>query len=242
MRRFNSPTVLLFLIAVIMFVVSLVMLLAAGIGFGTSFTWNVLSSLDVNFDLLPNTVITNPFVLAASFIDSLIFALLAVTFAAMFYEAIKHINIHRRVAMSRINRMKQHVILVPYNNFAHHVSKELKAQGIETVVITDDENEAQKLYRQNALTVVGSPKDIETFNVAQIGKAKYVIACSDDDIDNALITVTAKSANARAKIISRVTALENISKIGSAGAYRMIMPEVTAGEELGREIVKKLYG
>ncbi len=60
-------------------------------------------------------------------------------------------------------------------------------------------------------------------------------------MQNALISVTAKSANARAKIISRVTDYDNISKIKSAGAFRMIMPEITTGTEIGKEIVKKVF-
>ncbi|MFI5412730.1 MAG: potassium channel family protein [Candidatus Micrarchaeales archaeon] len=240
MKYKNAPLFLITL-ASLLFVVTYLMLIASGVDPFIALIWNVLASLDVNFALLPSTLISKPFVLLASFLDAFIFALFAVALAAIFFDFIKQINIKKRFVISKIRKVKQHIIIVPFNNFALSLAKELKAAGQTCVIITENETDSHRVYRQNDLAIVGDPKNIEAYNIAGIGRAKYVIACADEDLQNALISVTAKSANARAKIISRVTDYDNISKLKSAGAFRMIMPEVTAGTELGGEIIKRIF-
>jgi voltage-gated potassium channel len=239
MKTGNGPFVLL-TIAGLIFAVSFLLLVAAGVNPFIAMIWNVLASLDVGYAIIPQNFVSTPLVLFANLLDSFTFALIAVVLAAFFFDFIKQINIRKRFVMSRVSRMKNHIIIVPYNNFAMSLHKELKDAGEKCVIITEKESDAHRIYRQNDLAVVGDPKRVEAFTIAGIGRAKYVIACADEDLQNAMITVTAKSANARAKIISRVNNIESISKLGSAGAFRMIMPEITTGTEIGDEIVKRV--
>lgn len=237
MVKLDSALGLLLMISCLLFIISYAMLIFSGINPFIALLWNVISSFDINLDILPTAAATQPLVLAASLVDAFIFAILAVVLATMFFDLLKQINIRKRFVMSRIRRIEQHVIIVPYNSFASNMAKELAAIGQKSIIITETEAEAHQLYKRNELALVGDPKRADIFSLAEIGKAKYVIACSDNDLDNALIAITAKSANARARIIARVSNLDNISKISSAGAYRMIMPEITAGAEMGDTIV-----
>jgi voltage-gated potassium channel len=239
MKTKTTPFFLL-TIATLVFAISFLLLIAAGVNPLIALIWNLLASLDVGYAIIPNALVSTPFVLVANLLDSFTFALLAVVLAAFFFEFIKQINIRKRFVMARVNRVKNHIILVPFNSFTRSLSKELREAGEKCVIITNDETDAHRLYRQNELAIVADPKRVEAFNIAGIGRAKYVIACADEDLENALITVTAKSANARAKIISRVNNIESISKLGSAGAFRMIMPEITTGTDIGAEIIRRV--
>ena len=69
-----------------------------------------------------------------------------------------------------------------------------------------------------------------------------MIACSEDDTENALIVITAKAANRGIKVVARVESEDDIAKLDKAGAYRTVMPEATAGAEIGGILVKKLAG
>ncbi len=238
MRRYTRTTLVLLVIALLLFEVSYLMLVYSGIDPRLALAWNLLSSLDVGLALLPGISQAQPLVLTANLIDAFIFALVTVVLVALFFDFIKQINLSRRIMLSRIRHMKDHIIIVPYNNFAHSLNKEFRAMGQKTVIITDSEAEAHRLYRRGEVALIADPKNIEAFKVAGISSAKYVIACAEDDIQNALISITAKTANQRAKIISRVSDLDSIAKLKSAGAQRMIMPEVTAGNEMGEAIIK----
>ncbi len=235
----RHTVMLLLLISATLWTVSYGLLIIAGVAPLIALVWNVLSSLDINFDLLPAAVANTAPILAASLIDAFVFAIAAVALAALFLDTIKRVDFRRRHVVSKVKRLKGHVILAPYNQFAENICKELSAAGIKCVFLTADEMEAHRLYRKNELVLIGDPKAVDIFRMANIENAKYVIACSNDDLQNALIVVTAKSASAKTKIISRVTAMENIAKLGTAGAFRMIMTEVAAGQEIGEELVRR---
>ena len=239
MAYFRTTLLVLLGICAALFVLAFGLVVVGGIDPGIGLIWNVLSALDVNFALLPASVSTsNPYVFAASLIDAFIFALLAVVLAALFFDAIKRFNVRERLLTSRIRKLRDHVIIVPFNNFAQSLAAELAQMGQKRVTIAKSESDLGKIYRLGELGLVGDPETVEIFEIANAPESRYIVTCSENDIENALITVTAKTASAHSKIVSRVSSIENISKLGSAGAYRMVMPEVTAGEELGEQLVK----
>ena len=239
MAGFRSTQNTIIYTSLALFLIAYLLTVASGLDPFLAFFWNLLSAFDINLQLLPNSLVTRPSILLASLIDSLVFALMAVALASFFFEFVKQINIRNRIVMSRVKKLKQHAIIVPYNEFALALAKDLESSDIKSVIIAQTEADAHKLYRMGIPAVVGNSKEIDAFNIAGIDRAKYVIAAADDDIENAMITVTAKSANARARIISRVEKFEDIAKLDSAGARRMIMPEITAGMELAEAIAKK---
>lgn len=236
MTGFKSTQNVIVYTSLALFAIAYLLTVASGLNPLLAFFWNLLSAFDINLQLLPDSLVTSPAILLASLVDSLVFALMAVALASYFFEFVKQINIRNRFVLSKVRRLQQHVIIVPYNDFAHALAKDLESSNVKSVIIVQTEADAHKLYRLGIPAIVGNSKAVDAFNIAGIDRAKYVIAASDDDIENAMITVTAKSANARARIISRVERFEDIAKLDSAGAYRMIMPEVTAGTELAETI------
>jgi voltage-gated potassium channel len=158
--------------------------------------------------------------------------------ATWFVNLISGFSIKGKILLSRIGRTKDHVIIAPFNPLAQALMIDLKEAGIKSVVITENKSDLPELHDQNAMALVGVIKSTEVFETAGIRRAKYVIACSDDDLQNALITVTAKNANPRIKIISRVSDEADIPKLSIAGAYWMIKPEITAGEKVADELLK----
>ena len=228
----------IFYIAIALVVLSIGLTIYSGINLPTAIIWNILSALSINYGVLPQAVVATTPILIATLIDTFVFALLTVALATMFFEFIKSFSFRRKLAAGKIKGMKDHVIISPENEFAHALSKELKAQGIPHVIVTDKEEEARRLYRVNELALVGDPRSVEVYINANIQKAKCVVACSDDDTMNALIAITAKDVNPAIKIISKTTNMEDMAKIGKAGSSRIIMPEIMAGNELGEVLLK----
>ena len=240
MAGYRKTEQVLLSVALMIFGISYLMVVFSGANPFIALIWSLLAAFDVGFDILPATVSSQPLVLVASLLDAFTFALITVVIAATFFSFIKQINLTKRVVISRIRTIKQHIIIVPYNKFAHSLNKELKSIGEKTVIVVTNESDARKLYRRGDLAVVADPKNIETFFASGIGRSKYVIACDDDDVQNALISITAKSANPKARIISRISNLDNMGRLKNAGAGRMIMPEVSTGIDMGNEIVKRV--
>ncbi len=235
----NTNYVIAF-VAILMFAVSVVLTIAAGVAPGIALIWNVLAALYIGYDLIPQSMLASPLILIATLLDALVFALFAVFLATWFIDLVRSINITEYFALRKIRGLRRHVIVAPYNNFSKSLVEELTKSGSKFVVITDNQIQAARLNNANVLAIVGEFRSRDAFETAGIGSASYVVACDDDDVKNALITIAARDANPNVTVISRVIEEENMQKVSKAGASRIIIPSVTAGLSVGEEIVKRV--
>ncbi len=239
-KRTRDATYIIAFVAMIMFAVSVALTIIAGVSPGIALIWNVLASLYISYSLIPNSMLANPLIFTSSLLDSLVFALFAVFLATWFIDLIRSINITEYLALSKVKRLKGHIIVAPYNDFARVLTNELLTSGFKFVVIAGSEVEAAYLYSRKMLAIVGEIRNEDSFKTAGIDRASYLIACEDDDVKNALIAISAKDANPNIKVISRVIEEENLQKLDKAGASWVVIPGVTAGKRVGDEIVKRM--
>ena len=231
---------MLFYSIIVLFAAALSLTLLSGIGFYVAIIWNLLSMLNVSYPLLlPFNLGENAYILTADVLDTIAFALLTVVLATMFFNFIKKVNIRARIIDAKVAKVKKHAILAPYNKFSLYLAQEMRREKMDVVVLVANEKDRMEMHRHAILSVVGDIKSIDAFAEAGAGRAKEVVACSDSDIENALITITAKAANPSIDVISKVSSEDDISKIGSAGALRMVMPEITVGAEIGDVLAKR---
>ncbi len=240
MAIIKSTQYILPFVAIFLFVVSVMLTVIAGVGLRISFIWNLLSSLYIYYDLIPTSIAsTSSLILIASLLDAFVFALFAVFLATWFINLLRRINIREYLSVSRAKKLKNHIIVVPYNNFSKALIDELSNDKLKTVLIAEKESEASRVNEKGVFSIVGDIKDKGVFMTAGIERASYLIACDDEDVKNALIAITAKDANPKIKVISRVVHEENMQKLGKAGAYRIVLPGVTAGMAIGEEIARR---
>jgi uncharacterized membrane protein YagU involved in acid resistance len=228
------------LIAGLMFATAVILTIASGVEPKVALLQNILGSLEIDYSLLNFNAAENTLMLIAAFLNTIVFALITVVFASFFFSFITKINIRESITVSKIKKLRNHVIILPFNPFALEVARGLSEKGKKVVIAASTRREFDYLYREGFLAVIGDLKDVELFRSANIREASHVIACSENDMINTLITITSKSANPHAKIIARVSSESSIAKLGMAGAYRMIMPEITAGEIIGEELSKRI--
>ncbi|MCL4374111.1 MAG: NAD-binding protein [Candidatus Marsarchaeota archaeon] len=228
-------------IAALLFLLSIILTLLAGVRLQTALIENIFGSLEIGYAIVSFNVAENIFVLASAFFDTIVFALITVVFASAFFSAITKINIRERRMLIRIKKLQHHSIVVPFNGFAMETATELKGRGKQVVVVCRSKHDFEHVYRKGMIPIIGDERSVELFKAANIDSADNVIVCDENDISNTLITMTAKTANSRIKIVSRVSSEGSIPKLGMAGAHRMIMPEITAGEEVGNKLVKMAF-
>jgi len=227
-------------VAMLLFGVSIALTLLAGVSPGIALVWNMLSALYISYDIIPTNILSNPLILASSFLDAIVFALFAVFLATWFIDVIRSINIEEYFTLRKVRALKNHIIVAPYNNFSKVLVEELRKEKFRFVVIVENPSQAAQLYAKKIPAVVGELRGGEVLKSAGIERASSVIACDDDDVKNALISIAAKDANPGISIISRVVAEENMQKLGKAGASRIVIPEVTAGTNVGEELLKRV--
>jgi voltage-gated potassium channel len=240
MANLKSAQHIMIGIIAVLFTMSVIFTICAGVRPAEALLDAALDSLEVSYVLIPFAVAANPLILLAKILDAGIFPILAVILAAWFFDFINSINFRERTTLSRLKRMSGHVIVVPSNSFARALLKELKSSSIEGVAIAENRREMRQIHNENLFAIAGDIKSMDTFEIAGIKRARCLVACSKDDIQNALIAITAKTANPRIKIIVRADKDENRVKLMRAGAHKVIVPGNTAGIDMGNEIVKRV--
>jgi voltage-gated potassium channel len=168
------------------------------------------------------------------------FVILTAFLTAILYSFIRGINLQQGKMMRKVRKLRNHVIIAPFNSFSEALMDELDKKDVQGVIITDSERSARHLYAHNRLAVAGSANNIELLNAVGLHRALAVVLCSDNPTDNALAAVTVKTMNKRVRIIARVNKEEDLPKLSKAGVHMVILPEVAAGTWLGSVIAEKV--
>jgi voltage-gated potassium channel len=231
---------LVIIVALALFIAANCLMLLAHVPFKIAAAQSVLEALQVNYLLIPQDMLNSTLLVVADILNVFVFALLTVVFAAWFYQFLSNVRVSEKIALSKIRNMQGHVIVVPYNGFARMLMDELQKSGMKAVTITSDRNVLAKLQDRKELALLGDIRYADAYESVGIDKASFVVACSDNDMQNAMIAITAKTANPHIGIISKVSSEVNIPKLTVAGVYKLVMPEVIAGENVGDEIVRRL--
>jgi vacuolar-type H+-ATPase subunit F/Vma7 len=229
------------------FAASFILVLYSGVGIAVSVIWSIMNLLNVEYpNLIPyNTAITSPYIFFSNVLGSLAFAILTAFIAAGFFNFIQNVNFKYKRTIRKIKKMKHHVIIV-YNktihdNFANSIIQELENKSMPVVIIVEDEKDFKHLYKSSKLVLIGNTNSTELLKLAGVSSAKAIILCNKDPIDNILVSITTRALNKRITIISRIKDEDNLGKLTRAGVNNFILPELSAGLELGNIINDKMH-
>jgi voltage-gated potassium channel len=142
----------------------------------------------------------------------------------------------------RINTLTGHVVVAGAGSTGVHVIEELYATKTPFVVIDRSRDVLERISREltdnNLLYVVGEATDDSTLMAAGITRASGVVAALTEDKDNLYVTLSARSLNATARIVSKVIAPDAAPKMMRAGANATVSPNMLGGRRLASEIVR----
>jgi voltage-gated potassium channel len=147
-----------------------------------------------------------------------------------------------RRMQSRIDRMNDHMIIAGAGSTGMHAIEELYATRTRFVVIDRHRHTLERMSHDLAndelLYVVGDATDDTVLMQAGITRASGVIAALTEDKDNLYVTLSARSLNARARIVSKVIAPDAAPKMMRAGANVTVSPNMIGGRRLASELVR----
>ncbi|MCL5423998.1 MAG: NAD-binding protein [Candidatus Marsarchaeota archaeon] len=229
-------------IIAVLFILSFILAIFAGLNAGNAIIWCISNFLNVSYPGIIPTVIAykNPLLLVADLLGALDFPILTVLVAAWFFDTVHMFKLQERVVLSKIKKFNDHVILSTYNNFSERLAEEFKKKGVIAITIVSNERDAKHIFKSGGYAIIGNEGSVETLMNMGMQKAKALILCDTDPIKNALTAVTARSISKKIKIISRISRFDDIAKLSKAGVERMVLPEVTTGDEIGNIIIKNL--
>jgi len=129
----------------------------------------------------------------------------------------------------KIKEMRDHYIICGFGRVGHQVAQVFQASRVPYVVIDAKPQTAIELEPAGVAHIIGDATSDDTLTAAGIKTAKGLVACSDSDVANVYVTLSARALNPNLFIVSRAGQRDTEKKLLMAGANRVISPYFISG-------------
>lgn len=150
-------------------------------------------------------------------------------------------HVFRRKKMEReLASLEGHMIVCGSGRTAMYAVTELAAVERPVVLVASSSAEVEELVKDmpDIPVVLGDPTDDDVLKTAGIERAGGLIACSDSDNQNVVITLSARQLNPRVRIVSRLQDVDQEQKIRRVGADAVVSPQHIGGLRLASELIR----
>jgi voltage-gated potassium channel len=132
----------------------------------------------------------------------------------------------------KMREMRQHYIICGYGRVGRQVAQVFETSKVPYVVIDNSRDAVAGLEARNIPYVLGDATSDDVLLSGGILAARGLIACSDSDVDNVYVTLSARALNANLRIVSRAGVRDTEKKLIMAGADRVISPYFISGTRM----------
>ncbi|MEQ8331097.1 MAG: potassium channel protein [Longimicrobiales bacterium] len=150
-------------------------------------------------------------------------------------------HVFRRRRMEKeLAALRDHLIVCGSGPTTLYTARELVAVERAVVLVVDDAERATEAAAElpTAIVVVGDPGDDEVLRTAGVERAAGLVACTESDRENLVVSLSARQLNPNLRIVSRVQDVEAGEKVRKAGADAVVSPDFIGGLRLASELVR----
>ena len=137
----------------------------------------------------------------------------------------------------KIRKMKNHYIICGYGRMGAVIAKELHDKGYPFVVVELDQDKVDKISALGYQSILGDATIEKTLEEAGIHEAAGIVVCLNNDPDNLFVTLTARSLNHDAFLVSRCSQINNTPKLKQAGADKVVNPYTAGGHRMAELLI-----
>ncbi len=189
--------ILVGMMAVVLFTGTVGMHEAQGLSYFDSFYWTVVTISTIGYgDIVPTTFWARILFFFVVFVGIGTFATALTEIATYFMEQklLQMRGLHRA-------RMKEHAIIVGFDESTEELVRQLKDRGLETVVV-DEAIDAAALHTKGIAAITGDPHASETLERAGIKTADAVVLPALGDETAVMVALKAKELNPHVRVVA----------------------------------------
>ena len=142
-----------------------------------------------------------------------------------------------------IKSFRNHVIVCGFGRNGYKAYDELRHSGTRAVVV--EQNQAllvaanDRLARDQQIPAVFGDATLDnTLRQAGIVHARAIITALPKDADNVFVALSARELNPHITIIARASARSSVSKLLSAGASSVVLPDEIGGSHMANLVIR----
>lgn len=147
----------------------------------------------------------------------------------------------RNRMLRQIEKLEGHVVVAGCGSTGQHIVEELAATRTPFVVIDRNHSHLERINEElggRLLFVHGDATEDHVLTAAGAERASGIIAALSLDKDNLFVTLSARSLNAKARIVSKVVEPEALPKMMRAGANATVSPNTIGGRRMVSELLR----
>lgn len=137
----------------------------------------------------------------------------------------------------RLEALENHTILTGLGRVGLVVARELAEEGRAFVIVDVTPESAETARSENWLFVQGDATDENVLVEAGIKRAESIVTALSGDAENLFVTVSARALNPNVFIVARSSHESTEAKLISAGANRVITPNVIGGRRMAAMVL-----
>ncbi|MFQ5538589.1 MAG: potassium channel family protein [Gemmatimonadota bacterium] len=148
--------------------------------------------------------------------------------------------LRRRRIMSRIEKMKDHVIVCGAGRTGRQVAQELDSMQSPYVLIERDPNNIGAVleFLPDAVILEGDATHDHVLLEAGLLRARGLVTCLSADTDNLFVCLSARDLAAKVKIVARAYEEETMDKLYRAGADQVVSPNVSSAIRMASVVLR----
>ncbi len=164
--------------------------------------------------------------------------LVGLVFLTVIITVIMTGTLARRIA-NLLGVIPMEILIIGGGEVGKILAERFEKRGENVVVVDNSEERCQRLLKQGIRVVHGDAEDINVLKDAGIEKAKYVVATTDKDNTNLLVSQIAKSKFNlnEEQIVARVNSVENLHAFWDL-SIRSMSPQMTTALVLDNMVGK----
>jgi voltage-gated potassium channel len=159
-----------------------------------------------------------------------------------FFQLITEGEINRALGRHRMNKqianLTDHVIICGFGRIGRILVRELMQANKVCVVVDPDVARATEARTCGALVLEGDATQDDVLRTAGIERASALATVLPNDALNVFITLTARSLNAKLRVIARGEDPLTEPKLRQAGADEVVLPSTSGGLQIAEHIVR----
>jgi voltage-gated potassium channel len=161
---------------------------------------------------------------------------------ALLVEGVIGQALRRNRMRKQIAALSGHIVVAGAGATGKHVIEELIATQTPFVVIDRNEQHLQRLSEEllegRMLHVHGDATEDHILVAAGVKTARGVVAALTHDKDNLFVTLSARSLNPQARIVTKVVEDDASPKMLKAGATSVVSPTQIGGRRMASELIR----
>ncbi len=147
-------------------------------------------------------------------------------------------EMRRQRVQNILKKLRNHYIIFGYGRMGAIIADELTSKKVKYVIVENDNEKVIALQEKGYQYFRGDATADETLEAVSVKYAKGIVVTLGTEQDNLFVTMSVRTLNKKAFLLSRCSHEDNRFKLIRAGANKVVNPYVAGGHKMAELLIE----